>query len=319
MAVWIRRLWGAAVVGVALTGAGRAAYSAHYAQPSLPASRLSVWSGGAWREWWRSDRAQVRWGGPDSVLAGALWWRRVTSGLDWGEARLTGNGEAWRLRLIVARLDPRRVRLSLDTAFTRGRERPDWSIDRADSTVLLAVNAGQFPLALPWGWVVIGAEEFLPPGRGPLSTALVVNESGGVSWISGDSLARGRPTSGVASAFQSYPTLLATDGIIPRQLRGAGGGLDVAHRDARLAIGQSREGLVLVALTRFDGAGGALDFVPFGLTTPEMAAVMGALGARDAILLDGGISGQMLIRDPAGTRRWEGLRRVPLGLLVRGR
>ncbi len=319
MELLLRRLWGAAVVGVALASAGRAAFSSPFPQPSLPDSRLSVSSGGAWREWWRSDRAPVRWDGPDVVLGGALRWRTVTSGLDWAEARLAGSGEAWRVRLIVARLDPRRVRISLDTAFTRGRERPDWSIARADSTVLLAVNAGQFPLTLPWGWVVMGGQEFLSPGRGPLSTALVVNSSGSVRWISGDSLARGRPTSGVADAFQSYPTLLADDGIVPRQLRGAGGGVDVAHRDARLAIGQSRDGLVLVALTRFDGAGGALDFVPFGLTTPEMAAVMGALGARDAVLLDGGISGQMLIRDPAGTRRWEGLRRVPLGLVVRGR
>ncbi|MBC7898394.1 MAG: phosphodiester glycosidase family protein [Cytophagaceae bacterium] len=65
--------------------------------------------------------------------------------------------------------------------------------------------------------------------------------------------------------------------------------------------------------------GGALDFVPFGLTTPEMAAVMGALGARDAVMLDGGISSQLLIRDPAGVRRWTGLREVPLALVVRAR
>jgi hypothetical protein len=48
-----------------------------------------------------------------------------------------------------------------------------------------------------------------------------------------------------------------------------------------------------------------------------MAAVMGALGCRDAVLLDGGVSGQMLTRDTAGeVRRWRGLRRVPLGLVV---
>lgn len=319
MAARIRRLWGAAVVGVALTVAGPAAPPSPFLQPTLPASRLSVFSDGGWREWWRSDLAPIRWDAPNVALNRALRWRAVASGLDWAEARLAGSGEAWRVRLIVARFDPQRVRLSLDTAFTRGRERPAWSVARTDSTVLLAVNAGQFPLTLPWGWVVIEGREFLPPGYGPLSTALVVDTSGVASWISGDSLARGRPTRGIANAFQSYPTLLAGDGVVPVPLRADGGGIDVTHRDARLAIGQTRDGLLLVAMTRFDGVGGALDFVPFGLTTPEMAAVMGALGARDAVLLDGGISGQMLIRDAAGTRRWEGLRRVPLGLVVRGR
>ena len=53
---------------------------------------------------------------------------------------------------------------------------------------------------------------------------------------------------------------------------------------------------MIVALTRFDALGGALGRVPFGLTSPEMAAVMGALGCRQALLLDGGISGQLLVR-----------------------
>jgi hypothetical protein len=82
---------------------------------------------------------------------------------------------------------------------------------------------------------------------------------------------------------------------------------------------------VLIALTRFDPFDGAsdgpaappLDALPVGPTVPEMAAVMGALGCRDAVLLDGGVSGQMLTRDTAGeVRRWRGLRRVPLGLVV---
>jgi hypothetical protein len=56
--------------------------------------------------------------------------------------------------------------------------------------------------------------------------------------------------------------------------------------------------------------------MPFGLTTPEMAAVMGALGCRHALLLDGGISGQLLVRETGGSvRSWAGTRRVPMGLV----
>jgi hypothetical protein len=76
----------------------------------------------------------------------------------------------------------------------------------------------------------------------------------------------------------------------------------------------------LIAMTRFEGLGGALSNLPFGLTTPEMAALMGALGSRRAMLLDGGISSQLRLTLPDGTTRaWRGIRQVPLGLLVLAR
>jgi exopolysaccharide biosynthesis protein len=48
-----------------------------------------------------------------------------------------------------------------------------------------------------------------------------------------------------------------------------------------------------------------------------MAAVMGALGARDAVMLDGGISGQMMVRGANGAvKAWRGARAVPLALVA---
>ena len=105
-------------------------------------------------------------------------------------------------------------------------------------------------------------------------------------------------------------------GRVPGRLQRGARGVDVAHRDARLALCTQPDGRVLVALTRFEGLGGVLERLPFGLTTPEMAALMGALGCRDAVLLDGGVSGQLLLRDEAGTEhRWPGMRDVPVGLV----
>jgi hypothetical protein len=44
---------------------------------------------------------------------------------------------------------------------------------------------------------------------------------------------------------------------------------------------------------------------------------MGALGCARAVMLDGGISAQLQLRDSTGAvQRWPGWRRVPLGLLV---
>jgi exopolysaccharide biosynthesis protein len=122
------------------------------------------------------------------------------------------------------------------------------------------------------------------------------------------------------TAFQSYPAVLARDGEVPAPLFTEGSGVNLRHRDARLSLGLLRDGRILVAMTRFEGLGGALSNLPFGLTTPEMAAVMGALGASRAVLLDGGISSQLLVRETSGeVRTWRGIREVPLGLVARVR
>ncbi len=93
--------------------------------------------------------------------------------------------------------------------------------------------------------------------------------------------------------------------------------IDLAHRDSRVAIGELRDGRILIAITRFNALGDAAAKIPFGLTVPEVAALMGALGCRRAVSLDGGISGQLAVREAGGVvRRWTAWRYVPLGLLV---
>lgn len=277
---------------------------------------LSVWRDGAWHEWWRAGSAPWRWAGPDPRLAGALEWRALADGLEWATLRLAGAAPAWRTRLVVARLDPARVRFSLELRLAAAGGRPAWSIDEAPRGALLAVNAGQFVQTLPWGWVVMDGRERLAAGEGPLARALAFDDAGRPRWLDGDSLRS--PPRGIRTAFQSFPALLADDGEVPDALRGPGRGVDLAHRDARLAIGETRDGRLLVVLTRFDLLGGGAGALPLGPTTPEMAAIMGALGARDAMMLDGGISAQLQLRGSAGGRghRWPGLRRVPLALLA---
>jgi exopolysaccharide biosynthesis protein len=157
----------------------------------------------------------------------------------------------------------------------------------------------------------------LAPEYAPLAGAVVVDTSGAVRIVAPDSVAAERKLGTTREAFQSYPMLLQ-DGLIPRALREPGLGVNLAHRDARLALGTSADGRIIIALTRFDALGESFGRVPFGLTSDEMAAVMGALGCHRALLLDGGISGQLMVRDAKGSvRRWPGTRSVPLGLVVR--
>ena len=298
-----------------LLGATAAAASAGR---GLPPSALRVRDGAEWVTWWRSSHAPDRWRDA-APLATRLDLRPAQNGVSWGELLLAGDAEAWRTRVVVAVIDPSRVRLALDTAYAE--QEPAWRVARmtADADVVFAVNAGQFVQTLPWGWVVLDGAPYLAPASGPLSTSIVVDTGGGVQWTHGADAPRGAGRSVVAYAFQSFPTLLR-DGTVPVQLRAPGRGIDVGHRDARLAIGRLGDGRLVVAMTRFDGLGGAFERLPFGLTVPEMAAVMGALGARDAVMLDGGLSAQLMVREPTGrARAWPGLRAVPLALVARRR
>ncbi len=279
---------------------------------------------GAWRPWWSADRAPVRWTAADARVAATVRWRATAPGLEVAELPLTAPGEGGltalgRLRVVLVRIDPARHALALAAGSPPGAP---WRIDDAPAGARLALNAGQFTDEGPWGWVVHGGRELQAPAVGPLSSALVVAHDGTVRLVDAaelpaarEAVARGE----ILEAVQSYPALLTGGGTVPTPLQAPDRGVDVVHRDARLAVGTLRDGRVLLALTRFDALGGAaaLDRVPFGLTTPEMAAVMGALGCTRAMLLDGGLSAQLLVRDARGTARsWPGLRRVPIGLVA---
>ncbi|MGN6391357.1 MAG: phosphodiester glycosidase family protein [Gemmatimonadales bacterium] len=290
----------AAIVGAAALPDGRAA------------GALAVRDGGRWTTWWHpgaetADRA---------ALAQRIAWRTGPAGIEWGDLELSGAGEAWRTRVIVVRLDPRQVALQLVPAFDRGTR---WSVGDAAPDAALALDAGQFRGALPYGWVMTGGREILPPERAPLAGAVVVDRSGAVRVVPPDRVAAERATGEAREAFQSYPMLLQ-DGVVPLALREAGHGVVIGHRDGRLALGTMVDGRVVIALTRFDALGPALGRVPFGLTSGEMAVIMEGLGCRQALLLDGGISGQLMVRAADGTARaWPGTRSVPLGLVGRPR
>ncbi len=289
------------------------AVTANVAAAQLPESSLAVRVGGEWRIWWTSAAAPSQWDRPDSILSSAVGWRRVNSGIDRAELRLSGNGEAWRIRVILVRVNPVRVRSGLVRMTTDGGTRGAWTVDSIPRSAILAVNAGQFSSGRPWGWIVRNGIEEQPPGFGPLSLAFIAMKDGSLRLISSDSIASYRER--VSDAFQSYPTLLESGGRVPLELRAPDHGVDLEHRDSRVAICQLRDGRMMIALTRFEGLGGVLSQLPFGPTAPEMSAVMGALGCSSAVSLDGGISGQLALRERDGFRFWRGMRRVPLGLV----
>jgi hypothetical protein len=163
--------------------------------------------------------------------------------------------------------------------------------------------------------VVRDGIESQEPGSGSVAMAFVADSAGAVSLITQNELpaVRGR----VRTAFQSYPALLTGDGAIPWELEAPGRGVNLTHRDSRLALGILEDGSVVVAITRFTALGEPGETLPWGPTVGEMADFMRSLGCRRAMLLDGGISGQLALRGADGELvRWKNWRTVPLGLVV---
>ncbi len=254
--------------------------------------------------------------------------------VQWAEWRVALGTRGVATRVIVARFDPRAVQLSLEIK-REGDAMLSWSLDDAPPDALIALNAGQFTDGGPWGWVVHRGREWQAPGRGSLAGALVVDSTGTVTILDANTLASRRAQGGVMEAIQSYPTLLDAEGVAPSQECTRVGarpivasstasvdttGVDRTHRDTRLAVGTLADGRLLVVLSQYDGAGTIAARLPIGPTTPEMAEIMRRLGAQHALMLDGGLSAQMLVRTASDSiRQWPGLRRVPLALLGRRR
>ena len=247
-----------------------------------------------------------------TLLSGVAVWEPVRPGVWQRESRMAGAGALAPVRAIAVRIDPRRVAFSLGPA-EHGRP---WTIDSLGTLDAVGFNAGQFRTSGSWGWVVRDGIELQPPGSGSVVMAFVVDSSGVPSLVDQSELSARRGH--VRLAFQSYPALLVGNGSLPWELQESGRGVDLTHRDSRLALGIRDDGSVVVVLTRFTGLGrGAGEMLPWGPTVPEMAAYMRALGCRRAMLLDGGVSGQLVVRSENGAlRRWPNWRQVPLGLVA---
>lgn len=279
-----------------------------HAQASDAALRVQL--DGVWREIWRAQSAPHVYRSGDSTIHRALTWTSHGASLRHGELRLSGAGEAWRLRAIVVELMPTQYRARL--AFGQGRHGYLMRVNDISEQADLAVNTGMFEGTRPWGWVRQAGKDQQRPRRAPLAIALAFDSAGRPFWIDDD--AAWSDDARLTVGFQSYPLLLRHD-TIPATLSPTASGIRAAHRDARLAVGTTRDGRLRFVLTRFDALGETFGRIPVGLTLPELAALMGMLGCETAVALDGGSSAQLAFRDSAGTvHAWPGLRAVPMML-----
>jgi len=246
-------------------------------------------------------------------MTGVLW-QSVRPGVWQTEFPFAKDGPLAYVRVVALRLDPAVVDFRLHSATGEYGVRSAWSVDSLPLTGVAAFNTGHFRGVRPWGWLVMDGVETQAPGSGPLAMAFVVDSSGRPALVTGAELPRMRGR--VRIAFQSYPALLV-DGELPWHLQAEGRGVNLEHNDSRLALCIDKTGSVIVAITRFAGLGRKGETFPFGPTIADMVPLMRSLGCRRAMLLDGGISSQLAVRNASGElNRWSNWRMVPLGLVV---
>jgi hypothetical protein len=250
-----------------------------------------------------------------AALVLASTWEPIRPGIWHRVTPMSSAGALAPVQVVAVRIDPRLAQFSIAKAMRDDGPGNVWTIDSITDAGVVAFNAGQFTVGGAWGWIVRDGIEEQPPGRGSVAMAFVVDSAGKPSLLEPNEIEAKRGH--VHLAFQSYPALLMGNGVLPRELQAEGRGVNLTHRDSRLALCTLDDGTVVVALTRVTGLGATLETLPWGPTVVEMANYMRSLGCTRAMLLDGGISGQLALRTGDGTlRKWSNWRSVPLGLVV---
>jgi hypothetical protein len=161
------------------------------------------------------------------------------------------------------------------------------------ATVRGGVNADFFSLTTgaPTGLLIVDGHELTPPTANPV---LALDSTGRAQIVtfarSGGTLAPFYPRDAVGGR-----QMLVRDSLIQPHLDSAGGIAFGRARHPRTSAGVARDGRRLL-LAVVDGRQ-----APYsdGMSLNELAALMQALGARDAINLDGGGSTTMVYADPS--------------------
>ncbi len=202
----------------------------------------------------------------------------------------------WAIHVLDVRLDRCNAAVAVkgvDSAASRIKTTTMLGTLAARTKVLGGVNADFFSLAngTPNGLLIVDGRMLTPPTRQPV----LAFDSSGVPRIDVFTM-----TDGTMRPF--YPReavggrpVLVRDSVMLSNLDSAGGVAFASGRHPRTAVGSVGDGKRLI-LAVIDGRQ-----KPYsdGMSLREVATLMLALGARDAINLDGGGSSTFVYADPA--------------------
>ena len=219
------------------------------------------------------------------VADGVTRWHLYAPSGPWAiHALVVDRDRCWEARAVKGRATP------------EGRTKTSEMLRRLHDTVRVigGVNGDFFtvrdPQGIPTNAHVSRGQMLTPPNQHPV----IAFDSSGAPWIGRIGRTEGRS---IMEAVGGRPSLIR-DGVIVADVDTVGGAGFATTRHPRTAAGIARGGRRLI-LAVIDGRQ-----KPYsdGMTLRETASLMLALGARDAINLDGGGSTTM-VADSAGTLR----------------
>lgn len=227
-------------------------------------------------------------------------WRLLREGLAFAELPLRRAPNPSGIPLYLLKVDPEKWSLALGM-------RPGWTKGSVDGMAeedqfVAAINASYFSEDGPVGLVVSEGELLHPQTRRwaahllipPRGAPRIVNQKK-ASW------------SGARYAIQAFPAIMAAGHTFP-YMRYGGRGFDVRQVDRRSALCLTWDNQLLLLAT---------DTVINGLSFVELATMMGGLGCRDAMGLDGGTSTGFYLSVDGFERSIGNLKPVPVVLGVR--
>lgn len=246
---------------------------------------------------------------PQNLVARAVVWNDSVPGMRIGSFTVRATTRRLTNSIGIVELDASAWRFSLTLAAGAARRTAENVLD-ANAAFHVAVNTGLFDGAgVPLGLVRVDGVQHHAVQRWLESVVAIEDGALHITDVAGAA----RIPAG-ASAFQTLPTLIRDGRVVYGGSSSAR--LSRTHRDRRLALCLTNDGRVRLVLSSFEVFGASAGPIPIGITLPEQAAVVAALGCHDAVALDGGISAQVAARIGERLVRMPGWRRVPLILVA---
>ncbi len=254
---------------------------------------------GTWTDITKQQTSRRRWAARDAFLQ--VEWGEVTEGLERAVLPLRRPPNPLEVPLRLLRIDPARQQVIV--AHLPDFARADVAeIARANGMVA-AINASYFSDEGPIGLLIEGGQQ-LHPQSAKWAAHLLIDRAGAIRIVN----RKQAKTTGAIWAIQGFPAIMS-GGTIFSYIK-SGSSFNVLEVDRRSAACLTADGRLLLLATD----SGLVN----GLSFYELGTVMGGLGCRDAMGLDGGSSTGFYLKKGEDEEVIHTLKPVPVIIGVRG-
>ncbi len=260
--------------------------------------RLGYLVGETWTPFLDEQLNRRTWPSHEAFLHMAVEFQLIAPGLQYGTLALAREGTENTFDVALLKIDPTQAHLRVLSEASDGFRHTTVRQLLQENGATAAINASLFDTeGQPLGLIIQNGEEYHPANG--YAGYFVVKHGAPALYINSE----GMSTQGVQEAIQGYPTLMQNYRIFDY----AKDGEHARDIERRSAIAVQPDGSILLLAT---------DVLLDGLSFYELSTILGALGARDALALDGGRSTQLVIQTPSFRTSISGYDNVPVAIGV---